>query len=258
MITLCLIAVAWAIDPVVESVEAGQINWTTMELEVTSRSDRTVGAWKDVRVQEQDALDRLKPLVEDAAKRVRLFPGTRAEDHLTPTEDPATLEVSRRIADGLDGWRVRETRYLSNGGVEMDGVLELHRWLRPALLALPHTPVDTATDEGPTGILIDARHLAFRPCIAPEIWTADETPLFHPRHINPEVLRVRSPIVYVRDPADPEAAERAGDHPLFITAASSTKDCVLMLSTSDSQLLTASRAFPSVVAAAKVVLVVNP
>jgi hypothetical protein len=258
MIGLWICASAWAIEPVVESVEAGQINWTTMELEITSRSDRTVGAWKDVRVQEQDALDRLKPLVEDAAKRIRMFPGTRAEDHMTPSEDPASLDVARRINDGIDAWRVRETRYLSNGGVEMDGVLELHRWLRPALLALPYTAVDTATTEGPTGVLIDARHLAFRPCVSPEVWTSDETPIFSPQRINPEVLRVRTPMVYVRDPADPHAAERAGDHPLFITAAASTQDCVVMLSPSDSQLLNASKAFPAVVASAKVVLVVSP
>jgi len=258
MISLLFCAAAFAIEPVIESVEAGQINWTTMELEITSRSDRTVGAWKDVRVQEQDALDRLKPLVEDAAKRVRMFPGTRAEDHMTPGEDPSSIDVVRRINDGMGAWRVRETRYLSNGGVEMDGVLELHRWLRPALLALAHTPAETATSDGPTGLLIDARHLAFRPCISPEIWTADETPIFSPQRINPEVLRVRSPTMYVRDPADPKAAERAGEHPLFITAAASTRDCVVMLSPADSQLLNASKAFPAVVASAKVVVVVSP
>ena len=258
MIAFLLCSLAWAIDPVVESVESGQINWTTMELEITSRSDRTVGAWKDVRVQEQDALDRLKPLIEDAAKRVRVFPGTRAEEHMVPNETPETIDVARRIDDGISGWRVRETRYLSNGGVEMDGVLSLHQWLRPALLATPHTPSDLASEDGPTGVLIDARHLAFRPCLSPEVWTADETPLVHPSKVNPEVLRVRAPAVYVGDPASPQAVSRAGEHPLFITAQASTNDCVLILSPADSQLLQASKGFAAVVASAKLVLVVNP
>ena len=43
-----------------------------------------------------------------------------------------------------------------------------------------------------------------------------------------------------------------------ILVAASTQDCVVMLSPSDSQLLNASKAFPSVVASAKVVLVVSP
>ena len=258
MILMMLCTLAWAIEPVLESVESGQINWTTMELEITSRSDRTVGAWKDVRVQEQDALDRLKPLIEDVAKRVRVFPGTRAEDHMAPGEAPSTIDIARRIDDGLSAWRVRETRYLSNGGVEMDGVLGLHQWLRPALLSVDYTPSDLAADDGPTGVLIDARHLAFRPCISPEVWTADEKPLIHPSRINPEVLRVRAPTVYVRDPAAPQAVARAGEYPLFITAASSMKDCVLLLSPADSQLLQSSKGFAGVVASAKIVLVVNP
>jgi len=258
MIAFLLCSVAWAIEPVVESVESGQINWTTMELEITSRSDRTVGAWKDVRVQEQDALDRLKPLIEDAAKRVRVFPGTRAEDHMTSTEVSNTIDVAGRIDDGISNWRVRETRYLSNGGVEMDGVLSLHQWLRPALLATLHDSEDLATEDGPTGVLIDARHLAFRPCLSPEVWTSDETPLVNPSRVNPAVLRVRAPAVYVRDPAASQAVDRAGEHPLFITASASTQDCVLILSPADSQLLQASKGFAAVVASAKIVLVVNP
>ena len=259
MNTLILLStVALAIDPVMESVEAGHINWTTMELEITSRSDRKVGAWKDVRVQEQDALDRLKPLIEDAAKRVRVFPGTRAGDHMRPGETPETIEVARRIDDGLSEWKVRETRYLSNGGVEMDGVLGLHQWLRAALLANPYQPTDFATEDGPTGVLIDARHLAFRPCFSPEVQDANNQPLIHPTRVNPEVLRVRAPVVYVQDPAAAQAVTRAGEQPLFITAESSTNDCVLILSPSDSQLLKASKGFAAVVASAKIVLVVNP
>ena len=255
---MLLTSVTLAVEPVMESVESGYINWTTMELAITSRSDRKVGAWKDVRVQEQDALDRLRPLMEDAAKRIRVFPGTRAHDHMQPGETPATIEVARRIDDGLSEWRVRETRYLSNGGVEMDGVLGLHQWLRPSLLATPYQPTDVATDDGPTGVLIDARHLAFRPCFSPEVWDSDQNPLIYPSRVNPEVLRVRAPAVYVRDPADPQAVSRAGEQPLFITADASTNDCVLILSPSDSQVLKASKGFAAVVASAKIVLVVNP
>ena len=258
MIALFLCTVAWAIEPVVETVESGRINWTTMELEITSRSDRTVGAWKDVRVQEQDALDRLKPLIEDAARRIRVFPGTRAADYLTPDDAVESLDVARRIDDGISGWTVRETRYLSNGGVEMDGVLGLHRWLRPALLAIPYQNRDLSVNDGPTGVLIDARHLAFRPCLSPEVQTADQHPLVHPSLVNPEVLRVRAPAIYVRDPAASQAVERAGDYPMFITAESSTNGCVLVLSRADTQLLKANKGFAAAVASAKIVLVVNP
>jgi hypothetical protein len=253
-----LILPALAVEPVMEPVESGQIDWTNMRLEITARSDRTVGAWKNVRVQEQDALDRLKPLIDDAARRVRFDPQRRADDLLSTDGDGVHADIVRRLDDGLGSWRVRETRYLSNGGVEMDGVLEIHRWLRPMLLSLSTSSERTAIKDGPTGVLIDARHLDFRPCLAPEVRTTDDSLLIHTSKVHTDILRRKSPVVYVRDPADPVAATRAGQHPLFLTAESSRRDCLLYVSPADSQLLINSAGFSDAVAAAKVVIVVTP
>jgi hypothetical protein len=258
MITLFFIASAWAIEPVIEPVEAGQINWTTMELEVTSRSDRTIGAWKDVRIQEQDALERLKPLMEETARRVRYDPERQAGDLLISDESGPSPKVARRLTDGLTSWRVRETRYLSNGGVEMDAVLELQRWLRPMFLDAVQPAVVYDSNNGTTGVLVDARHLSFQPCMAPEVHTDGGALLIHPGAVRSEVLRMRSPVAYVRDPADPLAIQRAGQHPFFVTAVASKQGCVLTLSPADSQLLSANPGFAKVVAAAQVVLVVSP
>ena len=112
--------------------------------------------------------------------------------------------------------------------------------------------------EGPTGVVLDARHLAFNPCIAPEIRTSTDEILIHHSMVHPDVLRVRSPVLYVNDPADMQAVTRAGDHPLFLTAESSERDCKLNLSTADSNLLLNSPAFGNAVASGRVVLVVNP
>jgi len=255
---LWLIAPVFAIEPVLESVEAGHINWTTMQLEVTSRSDRTVGAWKNVGVQEQDALDRLKPLIDDAARRVRFDATRRADDLLTTEEGGAPPSVVRRLDDGIGSWRVQETRYLSNGGVEMDGVLEIHRWLRPMLLSLSKPNSGVPLAEGPTGLLIDARHLDFKPCLAPEVRTQEGEALVHPTKVHPEVLRSKAPALYVQDPADPLAAKQAGPHPIFITAEAAARDCILELSGVDSTLMTDNVGFKNAVAAAKVVIVVTP
>jgi hypothetical protein len=255
---LWLIAPALAIAPVLESVEAGQINWTTMQLEITSHSNRTVGAWKNVRVQEQDALDHLKPLIDDAARGIRFDPKRHADDLLSADEGGAPPSVVRRLDDGIGSWRVRETRYLSNGGVEMDAVLEIHRWLRPMLLSLAQPNSPAPTEDGTTGILIDARHLSFQPCVAPEVRTDTGTALVHPSRVHPEVLRSRSPAVYVSDPADPTAAKRTGEHPIFISAVSSQRDCILTLSAADSRLLENNRGFRNAVAGGRVVLVVTP
>lgn len=260
MIVLILCAVVMAVEPVLEKIESGAINWTTMELEITSHSDRDVGAWgaKDRRLQEQDALDRLTPMIEEAAKLIRVQPERLANDYLGPKKSPREAETARRIDDGLKGWRVKETRYLSNGGVEMDGVLELHRWLHHALLASAVGSPQPPNPDAPTGILVDAREVSFQPCFAPEIHTADGKVLVAPSSIHPEVLRKQAPVVYVRDPSDRAASERTGKHPLFLTAESGQSDCILILSKADSLLLSGSTSFSGVVSTGKLVVVVSP
>ena len=231
-----------------------------MELEITSRSDRDVGAWgaTDRRVQEQDALHRLAPMIHDAAKNVLVQPDRAASDYLGPKEAPADIEIARRLDDGLKAWRVRETRYLTNGGVEMDGVLELHRWLRPILLASAGGTPQTPNPDGPTGILLDARHVDFRPCLAPEVHTATGEVLASPSFVHAEVLRKQAPVAYVHDPSDQIASERTGKYPLFLTAESSQDECVLVLTKADSLLLSASPTFPGVVSTGRLVVVVSP
>ena len=258
MTLFLLVSTALAVEPVVEDVGAGQLNWTTMRLEVSARSDRTVGAWKNVRVQEQDALDRLEPLIEDAARRVRFDPQRKADDLLTVEDGGVPTSVLRRLDDGLKSWRVRETRYLSNGGVEMDGVLEVHRWLRPMLLSQTDAARSRPSSTGlTTGVLIDARHLDFQPCLAPELLTTDGRALLHPSKVHPDVMRRRTPVVYVQDPADPVAADRAGEAPIFLIAAAIQSDCQLSLDAADSKRLSDNTGFAASVTEARVVIVVN-
>lgn len=256
--TICAaLAKPLAAAPVIESVEAGQVNWSTMTLQVTSRSDRTVGAWKDRRVQEQDALDRLGPLLTEAALRIRVRPEVRADD-LTRPSVPETDVLARTLRERLADWRVLETRYLSGGGVEMDGVLDLQDWLRPALLTVAAGQPQTPNPSGPTGVLIDARPLAFRPCVAPTITLADDTIIYDASRITPDTVRVHTPVVYVTDPVAPAASKRSGSQPLFISAESSANDCVLRLSRSDSNRLRENTALSGLIATAKVVIVVAP
>jgi len=132
---------------------------------------------------------------------------------LTSEEGGAPPSIIRRLDDGIGSWRVQETRYLSNGGVEMDGVLEIHRWLRPMLLSLSKPNSGVPAADGPTGLLVDARHLDFKPCLAPEVRTQEGKALVHPTKVHPEVLRSKAPALYVQDPADPMAASRPAHIP---------------------------------------------
>ncbi len=128
--------------------------------------------------------------------------------------------LAERLRDGLERWTITETRYHSSGWIELDGVLDARWWLRPVLLSLASTRPVPPLPEAPTGVVVEARGLDFEPCLAPEIRLADGGYLTRAQAVSEEAARLASPVLYVADPADPRAAERAGAAPVFVRAAS--------------------------------------
>ena len=235
---------------VIQEIPNGSINWTQMLLVVSSRSDRTVGAWKDRRVQEQDALDSLPPRIQAAARKVPVTPDNAAEDIISDGG-----EAGIAVEEGLGNWRVIETRYHASGGVEMDGGIDIGLLLRPALAALAAAEAPAAAPPGgPTGIVIDARDLPFVPCIAPSVMTADGRTFSRAQSLHVDAARLLTPVVFVSDPAAVTAWKRAGDAPIFARA-SAARACEVVLDPASP--LVQDPAAPALVAAGKVVIVVG-
>jgi len=240
-------------DSVVEPVPDGRIDWTRLVLSVQSSSDRRVGAWMDRRVQEQDALDRLGPRIERLAQRVRVTPDTLAADLLGGDGD-----LARRLGDSVSEWKVVETRYHDGGTVEMTAELDLRGWLRPALRSLAAQQAPPAGPGAATGLVVDARDLPFEPSLAPRISGPTGAVLFGAQKLAPEALELDAPVVYVRDPGDRRAIERAGEHPILVRAAAVVRGGDLVLDPSSASRLEADPDLPSLAAQGRVVVVVGP
>ncbi len=215
-----------AADPshVVEPVPAGYIDWSRLVLVVEVSSDLRVGAWKDQRMQEQDALDRIGPQLQQLAHRVRLTPDTLAADLLAGQGD-----LARRLGQTIDDWQVVETRYHDSGIVSMTAELDLRTWLRPALTSLASSSQPPSGPGQATGIIVDARALPFEPCLAPRLRTPSGTVLFGAQRLSTDAVELDAPVVYVVDPADPAAVARAGDHPILVRATSVQRGGELVL-----------------------------
>lgn len=237
---------------VVRRVGGGEVDWTTLTLRVRSASDLQVGAWKDRRMQEQDALDRLKPQVAAAARAVPVDPASTMGDRLD-----AGSELGLALEDGLGRWRIEETRYRADaGGVEMAARLDLREWVRPVLeSAGAPTPPGVVGPEGATGIVVDARGTDFEPCVLPEIVVQDGPPVLSAALVSTETLRKQTPAAYLGDPADPRGWARAGDAPIFLTVAEA-KGCRLILPPGDAAGVDA--AVPALVSSGRVLIVAEP
>ena len=242
---------SWAFEPVIEEVSGGHIDWSTLRLEATISSQHTTGAWQDRRLQEQDAHDRLSKLIESLASQIEITPGTSVRSVInsgTPMGD--------RLEDGLKRWGVEETRYHHTGGVALDGSLDLRSWLWPSLVE--QATAEPAAIEGEvTGLLIDARGHTLPLALAPVLQTATGRELVNIAALSEETARMKTPVVYVRDPADPAAAGRAGDAPLFATL-EMVKDGHMILDSASAGRLTSEPQLPALVAAGRVVVVVDP
>jgi hypothetical protein len=235
----------------VRSVGPGRVDWTNLQLIVDSRSDRTVGAWKDRRVQEQDALDSIAPRMDAAARRIPVTAESTAGDMYGGDE------VGARLEEGSRSWQITETRYHQSGGVEMAATLDLRTWLLPALaqLAIADAPRLDPKDGGPTGLVIDARGLPFQPSLVPSISTVDAQPIVRANLLAPAIDSRAAPVVYVTDPADPRAFSRAGARPLFARA-TSADGAALVLAPGES--ISPTPEVARLVAGRRVVVVIDP
>lgn len=253
-LSLGLCSPAHAVEPVVQRVSGGTIDWSALQLEVTVESKHARGAWQDRKLQEQDALDRLNAQITALARRVSV----------TPTLTAGALidqggELGDRLANGLRRWSVAEARYYNRGGVELVGTLDLRTWLWPALVELAEQESPLISGGDRTGMVIDARGMPLPLSLSPILLSASGEVLFDAKNFSQDAARRHAPVLYVSDPADPRAAERAGDAPLMVQAqAVEEASGALVLSPTASAALRKSLDLPAIASRGSIVVVVQP
>lgn len=247
------IGLALAIDPVVEPVGEGTINWTTLELLAGARGRPTSGAMLNLETLEDDARGRLGPTMLELARKVRVD-STRTVGDLLAADD----EIAVRIDDNLSLWEVYEVRYFTSGSVEIEGALPLQGLLRPALVRAAGGKERESPPTGSTsGLVVDARGLAVSPAVAPRILGPDGV-LYGLEVLTEASASSRSPVVYVTDPADVAASRRAGAQPVFVRAAEVVDGTDLRLGAEDAARVVEKASAAPFLLHGNVVIVVGP
>lgn len=211
--------------PVITEVGPGWVNWTEFLVHVSAEAFPDAGPYAERTVVEQKAHTSLEPRMVQTGRHLRISADTTGADIL---DDGSNL--GRILAEDLAEWHVAETRYYSSGRLEVDGELELLTWLRPLFIDLARTtPLPDQTPSRTTGVVVDARGLPLEPAVLPRLWSPSGDLLYSIQSLGRKTARERTPILYVRDPADPRAVERAGANPLFVRAKSIRNDVDLVL-----------------------------
>lgn len=250
---MLLVSFALAFDPVIQSLDDGAVDWTNLRLVVYARGGGVTGAMSDFEAAEGDARDKLEPRFQQLARSVRVDRDRRVA---------ALLDAGDAVADRLDSnlslWEVFEARYLDSGLVELDAALSLQAWLRPALVKMARAPERPATVGGASGVVVDARGLSLECAIAPEFVDGEGGHLFGVADMTAHAGSLHGPVIYVRDPADPAAFNRAGDTPIFVAPSATRDGTDLVFGAEASAELRAAATTSDVFLLGRVVVVVDP
>ncbi len=225
LLVLSSLSTAWAIDPVVRELSHGTVNWTTLELCAAATEANSSGSMAGYEALEGRARARLGPLMLTLAREVQL-------DSKGTTGD--LMQSTDAIADKIDAnvslWEVTEARYYTSGRVDIEVCLPMQGWLRPELSRLA-TGVDRSSppDVPITGLVVDARGLALKPAVNPEIRDPSGAVVYSAASMTSFAASQRPFVVYVTDPADPIAVRRAGEQPVIVRAAAVTDGVNLTL-----------------------------
>ncbi len=240
-----------AFEGVTEAAGSSTIDWSAGMVRAGSASPAVPGGRV---VAEDQAIRGLAPRLLDGAAAARI------DREITVGE---ILVSGTPLAHRLDGdtpsaWRVVETRYYTSGKVEMEGEFDLAAWLRPWVVARARveSPAPTATTEY-TGVLVDARDLHAGAALAPRLLDTGGQILYDVARLDVQTARIRTPVQYVVDPADPRAVQRAGPHPLVVRATEVRDGVDLVLAPDDAARLVTAGAGTRLLSEARVVLVLD-
>ncbi len=249
---ILLLSHAFAFDPVLESLEDGEVDWTNLRL-IVHAAGGNLGTATNLETAEGDARQQLEPRVQRLARAVRID-RTRLAGALLDAEDA----VADRLDSNLSLWEVYEARYHGGGNVELDAALSLQAWLRPALVTFAHTPEHPPQVGGASGLILDARGLDLKCALGPELFDAAGAHLFGVGDMTAYAASQHGPVLYVADPGDPVAAKRAGATPLFMRVDHVQDGTDLVLSAGDASELRTAALTSDLLVHGNVVVVVGP
>lgn len=212
-VTVLSPGLAWA-EPVVETLDHAQIDWTegfvlatgsgAPNLELSNVAQARIAAERAAK------LDAYRHVLE-ALGGVRVTASAKA--------DIGAPEVKAQVEGSLKRCRVKDTRYFSDGGVDVVLQCPLDGGLATALA--PTGPRSAPLGGGGgesryTGLVLDASGVAAQPALLPTVSGTNGEPLLDARTFSAEALLRQGGAVYVTRLEDAKAHPRVGASPVVL------------------------------------------
>lgn len=204
-----------------QAVAHGQVNWTDNTLTVTGSGAPNLKA-SNVAVARLNAeraakMDALRNIVE-AVKGVRISGTTSAGSAMD-----ASPELRSKVEGIVRGFKVVDTKYYSDGGVDVIVQVPLDGVLTQALVPQAGGKGKVASGGDATGVIINASGLELVPALAPEVVDERGKRLYSVGLLKKEALEERGPISYSKSLEDAMKDARVGAKPIVVKALKATE-----------------------------------
>ncbi len=238
-----------------QTVGHGEINWSQKTITATGSGAPSLKATNvaaaRLGAERAAKMDALRNIIE-AVKGVRVSDGQSAGDMM------ASVPTLRAKVEGVvRGFKVLDTKYYSDGGVDLIVQVALDGVLTEVLMPNAGSKAEASGDSGGvTGVIINAKGLGVKPALAPRILDDKGVPVFAPELVRHEAIARHGVCGYSSSLDTATKDGRVADKPLIIRAVKLAKQggSDLVVSAADAGKL---KKLASVLADGKVIIVVD-
>ena len=201
---------AAADDSVVQKVGHGEINWSKKTVTATGSGAANLkdGPVAVARLNAERAakLDALRNVIE-TIQGIQVTASRSAGDVMS------NGEIRSRIQGMAQGFKVVDTKYYSDGSVDVVVQMPIDENLTNALVEKPKK-VSTEGAANWTGLVVNARGLGLTPSMAPRVVDEAGKEVYGTEVVSEKGLKQGGIVGYVK--ADGQASDRVGDKPLVV------------------------------------------
>ena len=207
---------ASADDGVVQKLAHGEINWSKKTVTATGSGAATMKdnvAASRLMAERAAKLDALRNILE-TIQGIQITGGRNAGDIMS------NGEVKSRISGMAQGFKVVDTKYYSDGSVDVIVQMPIDENLTNALIEKPKASkarkVNTEGPESFTGLVVNARGLGLTPSMAPRVLDESGKEVYGAEIVSEKGLQQGGIASYAK--TDDQAKERTGAKPMVMKA----------------------------------------
>lgn len=216
LLTFLSAAVARAEEPIVEKLEHGEVNWSKKTIIATGSGapNLKLPNVAAVRLNAERAakLDAYRNVLE-ALKGVRISSNQPAGAALENNE------IRTQVQGIIQGCKVVDTRYYSDGGVDVVVRCPLDGGIATTLSTVKSVkPLNTTGEAKYSGLIIDAVGLKAHPALSPKVLGDADKVIYSTEVVQPSALRQQGAASFVRSLEEAQQDPRVGKNPLVVKA----------------------------------------